>query len=50
MYIYYLRGVITEIDTNLLVVDCGGVGYECAASNYTISQVRQGSEYKLYTY
>jgi len=50
MYIYYLKGMVTEIDTNLVVIDCGGVGYECNTSNYTISQVRQGTEQKLYVY
>ena len=24
---YYLSGVITHIDLNLAVIDCGGVGY-----------------------
>ena len=47
---YYLNGTITILDTNLAVVDCGGVGYALNASLNTISSVRTGERAKLYTY
>lgn len=47
---YYLTGKITIMDTNLAVIDCGGVGYACHVSNYTLSQLHIGDECRLYTY
>lgn len=47
---YYLTGKITVLDTNLAVIDCGGVGYACHVSNYTLSQLHIGEEHRLYTY
>ena len=47
---YYLNGKITLMDANLAVVDCGGVGYACFASNYTLSQLRIGEEHRLFTH
>lgn len=47
---YYLNGKIALLDANLAVVDCGGVGYACFASNYTLSQLRVGEEHRLFTY
>ena len=47
---YYLNGTITILDTNLAVVDCGGVGYACHTTNYTISRLQVGRQAKLYTY
>ena len=47
---YYLNGKITLIDANLAVVDCGGVGYACYTSNYTLAQLRVGEEHRLFTH
>lgn len=47
---YYLNGTIAEIGANLAVVDCGGVGYACATTNYTLAQLKRGERAKLYTY
>lgn len=47
---YYLNGIIAEIGPNLAVVDCGGVGYACATTNYTLAQLKKGEKAKLYTY
>ena len=47
---YYLNGTITILDTNLAVVDCGGVGYACHTTNYTISRLQVGRQARLYTY
>ena len=47
---YYLDGTITIMDTNLAVVDCGGVGYGCRTTNYTLSQLKLGKPARLFTY
>ena len=47
---YYLNGVVAEMEANLAVIDCGGVGYACATTNCTLSQLKKGERAKLYTY
>ena len=47
---YYLNGVVADMEANLAVIDCGGVGYACATTNYTLSQLKKGERAKLYTY
>lgn len=46
---YYLNGKITVIEANLAVVDCGGVGFACHASSYTLAQLHVGEERRLFT-
>ena len=45
---YHLKGIITDILPGMAVVECGGVGYAVSTSQYTLSQLRQGTEDKLY--
>ena len=47
---YYLSGTVAETEANLAVIDYGGVGYACATTNYTLSQLKKGAQAKLYTY
>ncbi len=47
---YYVNGTVAEIDAGLAVIDCGGVGYACATTNYTLAQLKKGAPAKLYTY
>lgn len=47
---YYLSGIFAEMDANLAVIDCGGVGYACSTTNYTLSQLKKGSPAKLFTH
>ena len=47
---YYVNGVVAEAGPNLAVIDCGGVGYACATTNYTLSQLKKGERAKLYTH
>ena len=47
---YYLNGTVAEIGPNLAVIDCGGVGYACATTNYTLAQLKRGERAKLFTY
>ena len=46
---YYLNGIVAEMEANLAVIDCGGVGYACATTNYTLSQLKKGEKARLYT-
>ncbi len=39
---YYLNGTVTLLDANLAVIDCGGVGYACHTSNYTLARLQAG--------
>jgi Holliday junction DNA helicase RuvA len=47
---YYLNGVVAALEANLAVIDCGGVGFACNTTAYTMSQLQIGKSYKLYTY
>ena len=47
---YYVNGPVAELEAGLAVIDCGGVGYACATTNYTLSQLKKGERAKLYTY
>ena len=44
---YYVNGTVAEIDAGLAVIDCSGVGYACATTNYTLSQLKKGAPEKL---
>lgn len=48
--LYYLKGTVAHLAPNLAVMDCGGVGFACHTTSYTLSQLQAGSEAKLYTY
>lgn len=47
---YYLEGTVAELQANLAVIDCGGVGYACATTNNTLSKLKKGERARLYTY
>ena len=47
---YYLDGTVAEIAPYLAVIDCGGVGYACKTTNYTLSRLKKGQRGRLYTY
>lgn len=47
---YYVSGPVADIEPGLAVIDCGGVGYACATTNYTLSRLKKGTPAKLYTY
>lgn len=47
---YYLNGTLALVDANLAVVDCGGVGYACNTTNYTLAKLQLGKPVKLYTH
>lgn len=47
---YYLKGTLSHLASNLAVIDCGGVGYACRTTSYTLSALHIGETVKLYTY
>lgn len=47
---YYLKGQVAHIAPYMAVLDCGGVGYACRTTNYTISALKKGEQAKLFTY
>ncbi|MDR0889608.1 MAG: Holliday junction branch migration protein RuvA, partial [Oscillospiraceae bacterium] len=47
---YYFNGEITLLESGLAVVDCGGVGYACRTTAYTISKLRVGQKAKLFAF
>lgn len=46
---YYVQGPVAHIAPNLAVIDCGGVGYACNTTAYTLSALNVGKVSKLYT-
>lgn len=47
---YYLSGIIAHIEPYLVVVDCGGVGYACKTTSYTIANLKKGEKGKVFTH
>lgn len=47
---YYVQGTVAHVAPYLAVIDCGGVGYACHTTNYTLSSLSIGQAAKLYTY
>ena len=47
---YYVSGEVAHVEPYLAVVDCGGVGYACRTSTFTLSQIKKGDKAKLFTY
>lgn len=49
--LYSLKGKLIVKEPNLFVVECGGVGYKCTCSMYTVSQLPEvGDEVFVYAY
>ncbi len=47
---YYVSGQVAHVEPYLAVIDCGGVGYACRTTSYTLSQIKKGDRAKLFTY
>ena len=46
--LYHLNGTIAELGQNLVVIDCGGIGFALNATLNTISKLKTGEKSKLY--
>ena len=47
---YYVSGTVAHIEPYMAVIDCGGVGYACRTTSYTISALKKGEKGKLFTH
>ena len=47
---YYLSGTVAHVEPYLAVIDCGGVGYACRTTSYTLSALQIGAPAQLYTH
>ena len=45
---YHLAGTVSDLDINLAVVDCGGVGYAVNTTVNTLSKIKLNEKAKLY--
>lgn len=45
---YYLEGTVAELEPNLVVLDCAGVGYALSATANTVAAVGRGERCRLY--
>ena len=46
----YIEGTVADIDQNLAVIDCGGVGFSLNTTMNTLSQITVGKKAKLYVF
>lgn len=47
---YYVEGTVSIVQPGIAVIDCGGVGYACHASQNTIENLTVGKKARLFTY
>lgn len=47
---YYVDGTVALLQQGLAVIDCGGVGYACHASQHTIGKLKIGTQARLLTH
>ncbi len=47
---HHIKGTVSHVAPNLAVIDCGGVGYACHTSSYTLARMKTGETATLYTY
>jgi len=45
---YHLEGIVSELNPNLAVIDCGGVGYAVNITMNTAASLKLGERHKLY--
>ncbi len=45
---YHLNGIVSDIDLNLAVIDCNGVGYAVNTTTNTLSRLKLNERTKLY--
>jgi len=48
--LYYVEGTVSLLQQGIAVIDCGGVGYACHASQNTIGHLTIGQKARLFTY
>jgi len=48
--IYSVNGEVIYLGQNTIVIECGGVGFECRSTSAAVSRAKIGEKLKLYTY
>ncbi len=46
---YYVSGTVAHLEPKVAVIDCGGVGYLCNTTSYSIASLKLGEKGKLFT-
>ena len=46
--LYHIDGTVTELEPNLAVIDCGGIGFALNVTSNTVAALKLGSRAKLY--
>ena len=46
---YYVNGTVAHTEPHVAVIDCGGVGYMCHTTTYTLASLKKGEKAKLFT-
>ena len=46
--LYHIDGTVTELEPNLAVIDCGGIGFALNVTANTVAALKLGSRVKLY--
>ena len=46
--LYHIEGIVSELEPNLAVIDCGGIGFALSCTPNTVSALKLGSKGKLY--
>ena len=46
----YINGIVSELEPNLAVIECGGLGFAVNVSLYTVQNIKLGEKSKLYVY
>ena len=47
---YHISGKVTDIEPNLAIIECCGIGFALNTTTNTISHLKVGENAKLYTY
>lgn len=47
---YYIEGIVSDMEPNLAVIDCNGVGYALNTTANTLSHLKIGEKAKLYVF
>ncbi len=48
--LFFLTGTVALVEPGMAVLDCGGVGYACKTTNYTLGAIQKGKTATLYTH
>ncbi len=47
---HHIRGIVTDLEPTIAVIECGGIGFELITTAHTVSRLKIGESAKLFTY